>query len=130
MGGQRLIERGTGDLDERALAKELVQYQSRIVAKDDYETVLEGGKQLLNDFEQRINNLPQQTRDRLRWRLRFVSCCLDILLRVRVRGGQGRSDSYQRRKANSALMINSIVDGLVPTLGAYALAVYSILEGK
>ncbi|KUI63446.1 hypothetical protein VM1G_12002 [Cytospora mali] len=125
-GSQQLAERGTGHLDETILAKEVVRYQARVVAQNDRQSNLEAGKRFLSDFEKQIKDLPQQTRDRLRWRVRFVSCCLDILLRVR--GETGRANTYQRRKANSALMINSIVNGLFPTLGAYALVVYSILE--
>lgn len=66
LGVQRLAERGTGNLNEGVLAKELVQYQTRIVAENDSETVLEGSKRLLDDLEQRINDLPQLSRDRYR----------------------------------------------------------------
>lgn len=45
-------------------------------------------------------------------------------------GGEGEVIATKDGKANSALMINRIVDGLVPTLGAYSLAIYSILEGQ
>lgn len=122
-GNREFTEGGSGYLDETALTQCLVH--NRDLVRDNPQALLEQAKLRLENFQQTITG-PDTTKDRIQWRVRFILCCIDILLRVRF----GGHDDRQRRMADSALMVNSIVDQLVPEFGAYALAIYAVLEGK
>lgn len=123
-GNRRLTERGTGYLDETILIQCLVQGYSSPV-QDNFQSILEQAKLRLDNCQQRICGPADTTKDRLQWRVRFILCCIEILRRERV----GKGNDRQRRDADSALIVNSIVNRLIPRFGAYSLAIYSILEG-
>lgn len=110
------------------LIKEMLQYRQATKAEDPVQK-LDGLNQLLA----RVMKEQGPAMKRSRWRIQFLSHCIYAISREYSVGKTTLDidkDAYRRRTEASAIMLNQIVGGLVPHLGAYALVAYSALEGE
>lgn len=125
-GSLRLTTGADEHVDE--LIKEILHYRQATKSEDRVQK-LDG----LNQVLARVMKEQGQPTQRNRWRSQFLSLCIDVIGREYSVGGttlDTDKDTYQRRREASVKMLNQIVGGLVPHLGAYALVVYSALEGE
>lgn len=111
------------------LGRAIVQFRQSVSGIEDYRTRLDGLSKLLDSFVEGKT----QAMKRLRWRVRYLSVCIDIIKR-RCGAAETAEDydkaEYQQQQEACIMMVNRIVAGLVPRFGAYALMVYSALEGE
>ncbi|KAF3760057.1 hypothetical protein M406DRAFT_353986, partial [Cryphonectria parasitica EP155] len=132
--GSRLALTGaTKQAGEQAgeLRSAIMQYRDGISATQDFEYRLDGLSRLLQNIEGQIRAMKSEAMNGLHWRVRFLSDCVGVVKRNRcaLKNPEDIDQAeYQRRRRASAKMLNRIVSGLVPRLGAYALVLYSALE--